>query len=109
MKLRVLMGLLTGAMVGCGPVDDEPVSTNPDDSVVAIVSPNNTTWMCSATVIAPRAILSAGHCFLRGNTDKTGWTFEVAIAKDAFAMVPGERRIAITRVHLLPDYENQTP
>ncbi|MDB5221133.1 MAG: peptidase (chymotrypsin) family [Myxococcaceae bacterium] len=81
-----------------------------DSSVVAIVSPNgDPTYVCSAEVIGPRTILSAGHCFKGGNYDKTGWSFEVFLGNDDHAPASSDRRVRITSFRLHPDYLADIP
>jgi V8-like Glu-specific endopeptidase len=81
-------------------------SADADRAVVAIVSPNgDPTYVCSAEVIGKRAILSAGHCFVGGNYDKTGWSFELFIGADVHAPATSDTRVAVTdyRIHDVAD------
>lgn len=113
----VLAALLLASAAGCSSASAEPEQEDPlgpprafvaDDAIVAIISPRDATFVCSAEVIAPRTILSAAHCFRGGNYDKTGWTFELVVGVDAHHPARGDRRVAITGINLHPDYESQT-
>src|SRR5437899_12301915 len=105
MRRAAVLLLLAGCSSSSSP-PPEPVARGPDDSFLAIVSPNEPSFVCSATAIAPRVILSAAHCFVGGNYDKTGWSFAVVVTVDVHHPQGTDRRFAVTEFHLQPDYQS---
>lgn len=67
----------TSEIVG-GRIDDDAA----DRSIVAVITPNKPSWVCTGTLIAPKVVLTAGHCVEGGNSDKTGWSFKVFFGVD---------------------------
>jgi secreted trypsin-like serine protease len=105
--------LFTLALAGCSASpatasEAAPVVADPSDSdasVVAIVSPNDADWVCSGEVIAAKVVLTAGHCVLGGNTDKTGWSFEVFFGNNTKHRTSRDRTVRVTEWHVHPVYE----
>jgi secreted trypsin-like serine protease len=97
-------------LAGCGTSSSDtdedspprPVDGRAESAFVAIVTPNGAPdYVCSGVIVAPRVVLTAGHCFSGGNYDKTGWSFEVVLGPDA--RDPDAIHVALTpRLH--PDY-----
>jgi len=101
------------AALGCSSGEDAPAETlspeaaerdkaadHEDRSVVALLSPNLATWICSASLIAPRVVLTAAHCFEGGNYDKTGWSFVAFVGIDTKFPRAGDRRIPVRSFEL---------
>lgn len=103
MRARLALALV----VACSAESTEqtpqrPVDESPESAFVAIVAPNGAAdYVCSGVVVAPRVVLTAGHCFSGGNYDKTGWSFEVVLG--ANARDPTAIRVPVRPV-LHPDY-----
>jgi secreted trypsin-like serine protease len=93
------------SLVGCSAgASAPPVTADPNDAdpgVVAVVSPNDDAWVCSGALIAPSVVLTAGHCVVGGNVDKTGWSFEVYFGDDTHHRVAG-RTARVAEWHLHP-------
>lgn len=87
--MRLAAVLFAAGIAACAsdteePPPPRPIDTAPESAFVAIVTPNGAEdYVCSGVVIAPRVVLTAGHCFSGGNYDKTGWLFEVVLGPDA--------------------------
>jgi V8-like Glu-specific endopeptidase len=110
LSVRASLAMSFVFLAGCGTsttdgVEDSPprpIDERPESAFVAIVTPNGAPdYVCSGVVVAPRVVLTAGHCFSGGNYDKTGWSFEVVLGPDA--RDPDAIHVAVTpRLH--PDY-----
>ncbi len=83
---------------GKGPVSKDPAA-------VAVISANNAKFVCTGLVLAPRVILTAGHCIIGDGYDKKGWRFQVFAGADRAHASSKDKTIDVAETHVHPTWQ----
>src|SRR4051812_42571083 len=93
-RAAVLVAALGGSAFGAGPITGSTPAS--DDAVVAIA--HGSTLICSGTIIAPHAVLTAAHCLSDSSLPDV-------VEGDALA-TGAHHRVIVAFVH--PEYDGET-
>lgn len=90
-----------GSETLCKPIVDGTVAAQGDmRSTVAIVDRGTSSYFCTGTLIAPRVVLSAAHCFEETSAENVS----VGVGTLDGASIPASKQVAVERIVMHEEY-----